>query len=126
MLWHNSELNRERKEVTVVLESFSGQTEAKRVIHPGLRDQLHYTLEAILSPLSKEEKEAGLISNIKEGVTLKGATIQDKIAFVSLSQEFLSSEDIDQAADEINKALSINLGTEGLVVLVEDREIIRK
>ena len=124
--WRNSELNKERKAVTVVLESFNGLVETERIIHPGLRDQLHYTIEALLMPLSVEEKEAGLVSNIEEGVSLIGATVSDKIAFVTLSSEFLSSADISQAADEINKTLAINLGTEGLVIIVDDNVLIRK
>ncbi|MCI7606788.1 MAG: hypothetical protein MSS69_08535 [Spirochaetales bacterium] len=124
-LWKSNEEEKERKEVTVILESINGEAESNRIIHPGLRDSLHYTLEALLLPLSKEEKEAGLISEIKEGVTLKGATIQDNIAFVSLSSDFLLSDDIYKAACEIHKTLSKNLFTEGLVVIVDDEVVVR-
>ena len=123
-IWRSSEEEKERKEVTVILESISGETEAKRVIHPGLRDSLHYTLEALLLPLSKEEKEKGLISEIQEGVILKGATIQDNIAYVALSSDFLNSADIDAAYNEINKTLSNNLDTDGLVILVDNESLV--
>ena len=113
-LWKSSEEEKERKIVTVTLESILGEKEIERVIHPGLRDPLHYTLEALLLPLSKE------------GVKLKGATIQDNIAFVSLSSDFLLSPDIDKAAEEIYKTLYNNLGVDGLVVIVDDNVVIKK
>ena len=75
---------------------------------------------------SKDEKENGLISEIKEGVKLKGATIQDNIAFVSLSSDFLLSDDTDGAAEEIYKTLHNNLGVDGLVVIVDDTIVIKK
>ena len=125
-LWKSSEEEKERKIVTVTLESILGEKEIERVIHPGLRDPLHSTLEALLLPLSKDEKENGLISEIKEGVKLKGATIQDNIAFVSLSSDFLLSPDIDKAAEEIYKTLYNNLGVDGLVVIVDDNVVIKK
>ena len=61
-----------------------------------------------------------------EGVTLKGATIQDDIAFVTLSPFFLLSDDLDEAGEEIDKTLSINLGTQGLVVIVDGSIVLRK
>ena len=125
-LWKSSEEEKERKIVTVTLESILGEKEIERVIHPGLRDPLHYTLEALLLPLSKDEKENGLISEIKEGVKLKGATIQDNIPFVSLSSDFLLSPDIDKAAEEIYKTLYNNLGVDDLVVIVDDNVVIKQ
>ena len=74
--------------------------------------------------ISKEEKEKGLISEIQEGVILKGATIQDNIAYVALSSDFLNSADIDAAYNEINKTLSNNLGTDGLVILVDNESLV--
>lgn len=124
-IWRSNEKEKERKEVSVILESINGEESVKRVIHPGLRDPLHYILETLLLPLSREEKAMGLISEIKEGVTLEGASIQDNIAFVSLSSDFLLSDDLYGAADEINKTLSLNLQTDGLVILVEDTVIVR-
>ena len=59
-LWRSSEEEKDRKEVLVFLKGISGYQEIVRVINPGLRDPLHYTLEALLLPLSVEEKEAGL------------------------------------------------------------------
>ena len=125
-LWRSSEEEKERKEVLVFLKGISGYQQIVRVINPGLRDPLHYTLEALLLPLSVEEKEAGLYSEIMEGVTLKGATIQDDIAFVTLSPSFLLSDDLDEAGEEIDKTLSINLGTQGLVVIVDGSIVLRK
>ena len=125
-LWKSNEEEKERKEITVILESVLGEQEVKRVIHPGLRDPLHYTLEALIIPLSKEEKEKGLVSEIKEGVKLEGATIRDNIAFVSLSSDFLLSDDTDGAAEEIYKTLHNNLGVDGLVVIVDDTIVIKK
>lgn len=125
-LWKSSKEEKERKVITVTLEGIFGEKETERVIHPGQRDPLHYTLEALLLPLSKDEKENGLISEIKEGVKLKGATIQDNIAFVSLSSDFLLSDDTDGAAEEIYKTLHNNLGVDGLVVIVDDTIVIKK
>ena len=125
-LWKSNEEEKERKEITVILESVLGEQEIKRVMHPGLRDPLHYTLEALLIPLSKEEKEKGLVSEIKEGVKLEGATIRDNIAFVSLSSDFLLSDDLKMASEEIYKTLYNNLGIDGLVILVDENIVIRK
>ena len=77
-------------------------------------------------PLSKEEKEKGLVSEIKEGVKLEGATIRDNIAFVSLSSDFLLSDDLEMASEEIYKTLYNNLGIDGLVILVDENIVIRK
>ena len=82
--------------------------------------------EENLKSLSKDEKENGLISEIKEGVKLKGATIQDNIAFVSLSSDFLLSDDLEMASEEIYKTLYNNLGIDGLVILVDENIVIRK
>ena len=125
-LWKSNEEEKERKEITVILKSVLGEQEIKRVIHPGLRDPLQYTLEALLIPLSKEEKEKGLVSEIKEGVKLEGATIRDNIAFVSLSSDFLLSDDLEMASEEIYKTLYNNLGIDGLVILVDENIVIRK
>ena len=125
-LWKSSKEEKERKVITVTLEGIFGEKETERVIHPGLRDPLHYTLEALLLPLSEDEKENGLISEIKEGVKLKGATIQDNIAFVSLSSDFLLSDDLEMASEEIYKTLYNNLGIDGLVILVDENIVIRK
>ena len=125
-LWKSNEEEKERKEITVILESVLGEQEIKRVIHPGLRDPLHYTLEALLIPLSKEEKEKGLVSEIKEGVKLEGATIRDNIAFVSLSSDLLLSDDLEMASEEIYKTLYNNLGIDGMVILVDENIVIRK
>ena len=57
---------------------------------------------------------------------LEGATIRDNIAFVSLSSDFLLSDDLEMASEEIYKTLYNNLGIDGLVILVDENIVIRK
>lgn len=121
--WKEEE--KEERDVDVILTSYFGDEVMTRTVNVGFRDALHYSMEALLSPLSVEEKKLGFVSAIPEGTTLEGAVVRDSIPFVKLSREFLLSEDISSSARAIEKTLSLNLGTEGLVILVGEETVFR-
>ena len=123
LLWKSSG-SRPDQAVSVTLLSYWGETETKRIVERGYRDELHTVAEAILMPLEDEEKEKGLISPIAPKTRLVGARIVDSIPFLTLSEEFLLSDDINEAARVIEKTLRANLGTEGLVIIVEDETVV--
>ncbi|MGN1164649.1 MAG: hypothetical protein ACI4S4_07600 [Candidatus Ornithospirochaeta sp.] len=123
LLWRKNE-GRSDRSVSVTLLSYWGEVESRRTIEPGFRDDLHTVAEAILMPLSREEKKNGYISPIASGTKLVGAVVVDSIPFLSLSEEFLETEDMAGAASVIEKTLRANLGTEGLVILVGDETVV--
>lgn len=69
-------------------------------------DDLHQMLEALVDTPSRSVVLEGLISYIPDGTRLIGATIDDGIAFIDLSEEFLSSEDIEKAMDQVKKSVN--------------------
>lgn len=84
---------------------------------------LHSLLEALLLPLSDEEREKGLSSSIPEGTRLVGATAEDGFFFVSLSDDFLESGNLDDAYDEMKKTLESRYFVESLTVICSDKLI---
>ena len=125
-LWKDKESAKDVRSVKVVLSSYSGLVESERTIHTGYRDLLHYTLEALLLSETVEEKAKGFISLIPEGTTLIGAVVRDGIPFVTLSSQFLSCPDPEEASEQIEKTLSLNLGTKGLVIISEGEVVVRR
>ena len=121
-LWRKSE-GRSGMTIPVTLLSYWGEVESLRTVEQGSSDELHTVAKAILMPLSEEEKKSGYISPVASGTRLRGAVVVDSIPFLSLSEEFLQTEDMEEAANVIEKTLRTNLGTEGLVVIVGDETV---
>ncbi|MBQ0071555.1 MAG: GerMN domain-containing protein [Spirochaetales bacterium] len=124
-IWKEKESVLQETNVPVVLHSYTGDILLDRTVSTGRKDPLHYTLEALLQPLSGNELLKGCVSLIPAGTKLEGATYSEGYCFVRLSKEFLEAEDINAALDQMKKTLSISFDTESLVVLCEDQEFTR-
>lgn len=125
LLWKTKESVLHEAEVPVYLHTYSGDIELIRKVSSGRKDPLHYTLEALLLPLSGEELLKGCVSLIPPGTKLEGATYSEGYCFVRLSQEFLEAEDMDAALDQMKKTLSIAFDTKSLVVLCGEEQFTR-
>ncbi|MBQ0070478.1 MAG: GerMN domain-containing protein [Spirochaetales bacterium] len=124
-LWKTKESVLQEAEVPVYLHTFSGDIQLTRKVSTGRKDPLHYTLEALLLPLSGEELLKGCISLIPSGTKLLGATYSEGYCFVRLSEEFLGADDFNAALDQMKKTLSITFDTESLVVLCGEEQFTR-
>jgi spore germination protein GerM len=107
---------------TVALVSGDDYVFTERTVTCSSSD-LHSLLEALLLPLSDEERKKGLSSSIPEGTRLVGATAEDGFFFVSLSDDFLESGNLDDAYDEIKKTLESRYFVESLTVICGDKLI---
>ena len=76
-------------------------------------DDLHSLVEALLMPLSNE----GLTTYIPEGTKLIGISEEMGFFYVKLSQEFLSSSDINKATIQIRETLDNYYALESLTVI---------
>ena len=83
----------------------------------------HSLIEALLLPLSEEEKERGLSSAISGKTRLLGVSEENGFFFVSLSPDFLDSENIGAAYDEIKKTLESLYFVESLTLICGNRII---
>ena len=123
--WLNKENMFSSTEVQCVLYSSKGPVATARTYVPGRKDELHYSLESLLSPISDEELRRGLISYIPEGTKLEGVSYRDGYAFVVLSEEFLSSTSVEKALEQIKMTLSLHKETESLYVYSGDQVFAR-
>lgn len=121
-LWKTKESSLQESNVPVVLNSFAGNTTVERVVAVSKKDQLHYVTEALLLPLSGEELKAGYISLIPPGTKLLGIAQADGYFFVRLSEEFLSSEDLEGALLQIKETLNLYEDVESLTVICGEGE----
>lgn len=94
-------------DMKVVIIGEDGLIEVKRAIPNLGRDRLHLRMEALLMPLSEDEKILDLYSAIPEDTKLIGISQKGKVILVELSEEFLKAEDIEAASAQIRKTLSI-------------------
>lgn len=114
-LWKESRKGERMSEYRVVLSS--GDNEVTSVRKSSSVDSLHALLEALLLPLSDEEKALGYTSYIPEGTTLVGVTEEDGFFFVELSTTFLTTKDIKRASGEIKKTLEEYYTLESLTII---------
>ncbi len=94
----------------------SSMTEAERRTDCS-RTLLHSVLEALLLPLSDEEKRNGLTTYISGETRLTGVSEKDGYIFVVLSRDFLSSPDVTLALEQIKKTLAAVCRVESLTVI---------
>lgn len=80
-------------------------------------DTLHGAVEALLEPLSDEEKESGYTSFIPEGTTLVGISEESGFFYVEFSSSLLSSSNIAKATEQIKKTLGEYYTLESLTIL---------
>lgn len=80
-------------------------------------DTLHDVLEALLIPLSDEEKKRGYTSFIPEGTTLIGISEESGFFYVEFSSSLLSSSNIAKATEQIKKTLGEYYTLESLTIL---------
>lgn len=114
-LWKESRKGERMSEYPVFLSS--GDDMVKVVRKTSSTDALHALLEALLLPLSDEEKALGYSSYIPEGTTLLGVTEEDGFFFVELSSAFLTTKDIKRASVEIKKTLEEYYTLESLTII---------
>ena len=107
---------------TVALASGDDFVFTERTVNFSSSD-LHSLIEALLLPLSDEERERGLSSSIPEGTRLIGATAEDGFFFISLSDDFLESGNLRESYDEIKKTLESRYFVESLTVICGDKLI---
>lgn len=88
------------------------------------RDRLHLLLEALLLPLTAEEKSEELSSAIPEKTKLIGASEKNGYFFIELSKEFLQAEDTEKALSELRTLLNGYKAVKELTIL-SNGEIIR-
>lgn len=121
-LWKSEEEANTEKSVWTSLYSSTGTATVKRKTTKTYIGLLHGALETLLIPINEEELQSGYITSIAKGTKLLGVSEKDGYFFVSLSKEFLSSENINKALSQIKDALSIYYDVNGLTVLSGDKE----
>ncbi len=114
-LWKESRKGERMSEYTVFLSS--GDDMVKAVRKASSTDALHALIEALLLPLSDEEKALGYSSYIPEGTTLVGVTEEDGFFFVELNSVFLTTKDIKRASGQIRKTLEEYYTLESLTII---------
>lgn len=115
LLWKEKRRGEGTADYTVFLSS--GGREVKSIRKASSTDALHALLEALLLPLSDEEKAEGYSSYIPEGTTLVGVTEEDGFFFVELSTSFLTTSDIKKASGQIKKTLEENYPLKSLTII---------
>ena len=114
-LWKENRRSGRLSEYTVTLSSPDGAVKSSR--KASSVDSLHALLEALLLPLSDEEKNEGYITYIPEETELEGVSEEDGCFFVSLNSAFLSTSDITRASDQIKKTLEEYYTLESLTII---------
>ncbi len=114
-LWKEKAKGERMSEYTIFLSS--GDDMVKAVRKTSSTDALHALLEALLLPLSDEEKSLGYSSYIPESTTLTGVTEEDGFFFVALSTSFLATKDIERASRQIKKTLEEYYTLESLTII---------
>ncbi len=114
-LWKEREKGTRMSGYTVFLSSDDNAVTSLR--KASSVDSLHALLEALLLPLSDEEKALGYSSYIPEGTTLVGVTEEDGFFFVELSTVFLTTRDIKRASRQIKKTLEEYYALESLTII---------
>ena len=116
-------LEGESAEQEVALYSIEGIEFATAESKIGFTDVDHLRIEALLESPSEDNLRDGLVSYIDDGTRLIGLTIDDDIAYITLSKDSLSSLDFNKAKRQIEETLRI--GRENLrVAIIVDDEII--
>lgn len=82
-----------------------------------IEDEKHSLVEALLQPLSDEEKAKGFVSYIPEGTTLIGISGEDGYFFVEFSSSILESSNMTKAAEQIKKTLECRYTLESLTII---------
>ena len=99
--YKNILLEGERTNLEIALYSIEGITRAEAESKTGFTDIDHLRIEALLSAPTEENLKEGLITYIDRGTRLVGLSIEDDIAYIALSDDFLSSPDTGKAKAQI-------------------------
>lgn len=84
----------------------------------GFRDNDHLIIEALLKGPSEENLKEGLISYIDEDTRLLGLSIENDVCYINLSEDFLSSSNLDLAKKQIEETLKANYGDIRTAIIV--------
>ncbi len=114
-LWKESRKSGIKADYTITLFSDGGPVTSVR--RTSSVDSLHALLEALLLPLTDEEKDMGYVSYIPDETELVGVNEEDGFFFVSLNSAFLSTTDIKRASEQIKKTLEEYYTLESLTVI---------
>ena len=121
--YKNILLEGERTNLEIALYSIEGITRAEAESKTGFTDIDHLRIEALLSAPTEENLKEGLITYIDRGTRLVGLSIEDDIAYIALSDDFLSSPDIGKAKAQIEETLRIGRPELRVAIIVDDKII---
>lgn len=121
--YKNILLEGERTNLEIALYSIEGITRAEAESKTGFTDIDHLRIEALLSAPTEENLKEGLITYIDRGTRLVGLSIEDDIAYIALSDDFLSSPDTGKAKAQIEETLRIGRPELRVAIIVDDKII---
>lgn len=121
--YKNILLEGERTNLEIALYSIEGITRAEAESKTGFTDIDHLRIEALLSAPTDENLKEGLITYIDRGTRLVGLSIEDDIAYIALSDDFLSSPDTGKAKAQIEETLRIGRPELRVAIIVDDKII---
>ena len=121
--YKNILLEGERTNLEIALYSIEGITRAEAESKTGFTDIDHLRIEALLSAPTDENLKEGLITYIDKDTRLVGLSIDDDIAYIALSDDFLSSPDIGKAKSQIEETLRIGRPELRVAIIVDDKII---
>ena len=116
-------LEGERTRLDVALYSIEGIVNASAESKVGFTDTDHLRIEALLASPTEENLKDGLVSFIEEKTRLIGLSIRDDIAYVELSENFLSAPDLDKAKRQIEETLRIGHPDLRVAIIVDNQII---
>lgn len=105
-LYFNTLRKEEKDTYSCALYSIDGPVIRSLEVNKGFTDDRHMMIEALLGGPDDENLAEGLITYIPERTRLIGISEKNNICFVSLSERFLDSPDIDKAVTQIKKTLN--------------------
>lgn len=120
ILWRNKKENKGSNFYTIVLFNNGDGVEVERRVSDSSSPLLSI-IEATLTTPTKNEEERGLVSYIPKGTKLVGASYDDGLLYIELSEEFLSSTNLTLAISQIKKTLSLYYRVEHLTIISSDR-----
>ena len=121
--YKNILLEGERTNLEIALYSIEGITRAEAESKTGFTDIDHLRIEALLSAPTEENLKDGLVTYIDKDTRLVGLSIEDDIAYIALSDDFLSSPDTGKAKSQIAETLRIGRPELRVAIIVDDKII---
>lgn len=121
--YKNILLEGERTNLEIALYSIEGITRAEAESKTGFTDIDHLRIEALLSAPTEENLKDGLVTYIDKDTRLVGLSIEDDIAYIALSDDFLSSPDTGKAKSQIEETLRIGRPELSVAIIVDDKII---